>query len=604
LQSFNNGGSNLDFNVARGGSDFLKDLLVPALWMNDSSGDWNTLANWNSGQTPIAPVQGPGQVARVGTLIMPTPRLPGAAGSGVTSGQHDTVILERPNANITVTFVSGTQSNIRKLYVREALNITGGLLTVSYVPSADSTPYGARFSGPVALNGGVLSVHTLQVDAAETFTLNSGGLTLNTLYLMPGATPAKMLMGGDVTFSPLATATATIANGTGSGSSGFIDLGGANRSFHVINRLFGIDLSIDVPVSNGGIIKTDAGELRLTAANTYNGGTIVSGGTLFVNNTTGSGTGTGGVTVNSGTLAGTGSVAGVVNVNSGGTVAPGLLTTSLEASIGTLTMNSLPVFNGFVLMEINRNGGSPLSDRIVLTGGTLNYGGTLVVSNAGAALVGGEVFTLFTAPAYSGAFAATFLPTLGSGLNWHIGGLTANGSIRVNRQPVANSPLTFTNTAPSVLEISFATLAANAADPDGTPLTLVGINLTTTNGVTLTTNSTTVFYSNHQTVNDQFSYTITDGQGGTATGLVNIVNIGSAPLAQFSCAPSPNGTSVLLHFEATPGWTYYLERSTNLLDWKPIWTNVAAPSVFDYTDGFQDLNGPPTTAFYRLSWSP
>jgi hypothetical protein len=255
-------------------------------------------------------------------------------------------------------------------------------------------------------------------------------------------------------------------------------------------------------------------------------------------------------------------------------------------------------------MEINRNGGSPLSDRIVLTGGTLNYGGTLVVSNAGAALIGGEVFTLFAAPAYSGAFVATFLPTLGGGMNWYTGDLTTNGSLKVNRQPVANSPLTFTNTAPSVLEIPFTELTANATDPDGNLLTLAGINLTTTNGVTLTTNSATVLYSNHQTVNDQFSYTITDGQGGTVTGLVNIVNIGSIPAAQFSRAPSPNGTSVLLHFEATPGWTYYLERSTNLSDWKPIWTNVAAPSVFDYTDGFQDLNGPPATAFYRLSWSP
>ena len=34
--------------------------------MNDVSGDWSTLNNWNSGQAPIAPVTGPGQVAPVG----------------------------------------------------------------------------------------------------------------------------------------------------------------------------------------------------------------------------------------------------------------------------------------------------------------------------------------------------------------------------------------------------------------------------------------------------------------------------------------------------------------------------------------------------------
>ena len=134
LNGNNNKTANTDVNVANGGIEFLKDKLVPALWMNDNSGDWSTLANWNSGQTPVAPVQGPGQVARVGALTLPTPRLPGAAGSGVTSGQHDTVILDRPSANITVTISTGSH-NVRKLYARETLNITGGTLNVSYVPS-------------------------------------------------------------------------------------------------------------------------------------------------------------------------------------------------------------------------------------------------------------------------------------------------------------------------------------------------------------------------------------------------------------------------------------------------------------------------------------
>ncbi len=36
LNSFNNGGSNLDMDVAQGGVEFLKDNLVPALWMNNN----------------------------------------------------------------------------------------------------------------------------------------------------------------------------------------------------------------------------------------------------------------------------------------------------------------------------------------------------------------------------------------------------------------------------------------------------------------------------------------------------------------------------------------------------------------------------------------
>ncbi|MCA9189047.1 MAG: glycoside hydrolase family 25 protein, partial [Planctomycetales bacterium] len=131
LQSFNNGDSNLDFNVAQGDIEFLKDQLVPAVWMTDSSGNWSTLSNWNSGQAPIAPVTGTGQVAPVGRRTLPTPRLPGETVFGVTSGKHDTVILDRPNADITVTLDAGSY-DIRKLFVRESLVISGGELHVNY----------------------------------------------------------------------------------------------------------------------------------------------------------------------------------------------------------------------------------------------------------------------------------------------------------------------------------------------------------------------------------------------------------------------------------------------------------------------------------------
>jgi autotransporter-associated beta strand protein len=598
LQSFNNAGSNLDADAARGGIEFLKDQLVPAVWMNNSDGQWTTLAHWNSGQTPVAPEQGPGQVARVGTLTLPIPRLPGAPGTGVTSGQHDTVILERPNANITVTLASGTH-NIRKLYMRETLNITGGSLTVNYVPSADSTTNGAQFSGPVTLSGsGSLNVHTLQVDAAQTFTLAGGTLTFNTINLMPNSvTPAKLLMSGDVNFNPLSNVTAMITKGAGAGSSGLIDLGGAARAFNIANGLAEADLTIEVPISNGALSKTGAGTLRLNSANTYSSGTTVSAGRLLVNNSSGSGTGSGAVTVNSGTLGGTGTIAGAVTVNSGGTISPG-------TSIGTLTLNSPPVLDGTTFMEINRNSGTPLADRIVLTTGTLAYGGSLVVSNVGPALIGGESFTLFTAPAYSGAFTSSNLPALSAGLNWFADALVTDGTLKVNRRPVAN-PLWFTNVAPAVLQIPFVTLVTNATDADADSLAVAGCNLTSTNGVSLTTNATSVTYSNRASVTDQFSYTISDGRGGVATGVVNIVNIGSSPAAEFVGTPGPNGSSLHLQFSATPGWTYYLERSTNLPVWVTIWTNTAPPGgLFDFTDNFLDLPAPPPSAFYRLRWQP
>ena len=280
----------IDSNVSQGDIEYVRNYLVPAVWWNDSSGDWSTLANWNSGQAVVAPVQAAGQAAPYSGGSLPTARLPGAAGSGPTSGQYDTVILERSAANITVTVSTGSH-NVRKLYMRETLNITGGSLTINYDPTYRANdnvnvlhagPISAQFSGAVTLGGsGSLNVHTLQVDSTRTFTVNGGNLTANKINLMPHAsTPAKILLSGDLNFTPLANAAAVIGNGTGAGLAGRVDLGGANRTINVANGSAANDLTISVPVINGGLTKTGGGTLVLSGANTFAGDTVVEQGSL------------------------------------------------------------------------------------------------------------------------------------------------------------------------------------------------------------------------------------------------------------------------------------------------------------------------------------
>jgi hypothetical protein len=264
-------------------------------------------------------------------------------------------------------------------------------------------------------------------------------------------------------------------------------------------------------------------------------------------------------------------------------------------------LNTAPTFNGTNFMQINRNGGSPLADKIVLTAGTLTYGGTLVVSNSGAALVGGEMFTNFIAPAYAGSFANAILPALNNGLNWYLGDLTSSGRIKVNRSPVPGPTLTFTNTPGTQLQIPITSLTASVTDADGDAVTLSGINLTTTNGVTLVTNGSTIFYSNNASPADSFNYTISDGHGGSATGTVIIA---ASTIGQFISQPTVNGSSITLHFAGGPGLTYYLERTIDFPpNWLTISTNIVpASGILDYLDDFHDLSGPPTSSFYRLRW--
>ncbi|HTL28197.1 MAG TPA: GH25 family lysozyme [Tepidisphaeraceae bacterium] len=149
VNGIGNNAVNVDLDVAHGDIEFVKDFLVPALWMNDSNGTWTTISNWNTNVDP----SGKG----------PAARLPGA---------NDTVSLDRPNANIQVTLSSGTQ-NIRRLFTKERLVVSGGTLNVSRY---------AQFDNTGTVSSGKLSVGSMQVSSGVTFRHTGGtvaGILIN-----------------------------------------------------------------------------------------------------------------------------------------------------------------------------------------------------------------------------------------------------------------------------------------------------------------------------------------------------------------------------------------------------------------------------------------
>ena len=202
IPGFNTVDATVDGDVSHGDIEYVKDMMVPAVWWNNSSGDWGTMTNWNSGQpigshangdpAPTAPYTAAGQYPAVSGGVLPVPRLPGTAGSGpaITSGVNDTVILERPSANITVDAIQRHLQHSQAVHAR-ALNITGGIAhdqlrsALQLQCGRHRIPCVGPDFGPVLWRRlderqrQSLTCPTLQVDASQTFTLGGGTLTFN-----------------------------------------------------------------------------------------------------------------------------------------------------------------------------------------------------------------------------------------------------------------------------------------------------------------------------------------------------------------------------------------------------------------------------------------
>jgi fibronectin-binding autotransporter adhesin len=168
--------------------------------------------------------------------------------------------------------------------------------------SASATIKGGTTATKLAIVNSTASVAaggSLQVNGGG---INFGGSTGNTITLQPSATaPGKLLLAGDVSFTgsdgTSGLNTSDISTGQ---TAGLLDLGGGPRRFTINDGLAAIDLAVSAHITNGSIIKSGAGTLRLDSPNAYTGGTTVSAGTLEVIDPTSLGTGN--VTVSDATL--------------------------------------------------------------------------------------------------------------------------------------------------------------------------------------------------------------------------------------------------------------------------------------------------------------
>ncbi len=260
--------------------------------------------------------------------------------------------------------------------------LTGGTFTVSKDANYSTGSLATTTSGTRFVGG------TLEVGA--------GGLVINhdgtaatrnafTLYESANTSSGVLLLNGDLTFNN-DTAASTKVQVTRSAGTGYIDLGGGNRTFTIDDGGATDDLEITVRITNGGLIKEGAGVLAfLNTASDYTGDTVINAGTIRSNGAA--------QTLSTQSTYALADSAGVTldlggnNQTIGGLSGGGATGGTVTLGAGTLTAggnNANTSFSGAITgtggLTKTGSGSLTLGSNLAYTGATLVSNGTLVVN--------------------------------------------------------------------------------------------------------------------------------------------------------------------------------------------------------------------------------
>lgn len=176
------------------------------------------------------------------------------------------------------------------------------------------------------------------------------------------------------------------------------------------------------------------------------------------------------------------------------------------------------------------------------------------------------------------------------------------GKCNPNHPPVAAAPFSIGATIGLPTSVKIIGGKHPPTDADNDKLIITAVSGAAHGGTS--TDGTNVIYTATGGATDSFVCTITDGKGGVAQQVVNVVISPAGGLGFNQLAPqSLGGGSNLLTFLGTPAFKYALERATNIVPpvaWLPLMTNQAATNgwlmFIDVTS-----NSP---VFYRTRYVP
>jgi len=565
-------------------------------------------------------------------------RIISAAGSGEWA---DTII-----SGGTVYVTNGVVGNVNAGATFQ-LDLNGGTL---FTPSLTVADREAAQNGPAVLNwnGGTVVVTantstfvTLYGGSQNTYVGNGGaiintfdGTTAHSVTITPNLLPATSSTGG---LTKLGNGTLTLAGtntytGSTTISAGTLALGGSGSISNtpVINLAAGATFDVSAITAfalSGSNFLSAAGAASAATINGMSGGTVslgaqpvtltydgthpalsISQGTLILNGNA--------FTINSASplTAGiyaivsqaSGSITSAGTLSVTGTAIPAGKPATISANAGNMLLTiGATTLNLITSSPTNGYLGSVIFTATVQTNGVAAGNATGTVQFETNEVAFGEAVSL------TAGMASTSLNTLPRGTNLitavysgdgnYLGSMNALFQVVTNHPPVANIN-TYTRGELNSWKIMLSDLLTNASDVDGDTLTLAGLDAST-NGITLViiTNAPGyVAYFNTNLVDDQFTYYVTDGYGGTNSAVITLT-IGSTSVVggQISGMAFTNGTASMT-FAGIPGYKYNVQVSTNLNDWSTLWTtNAPGNGLFQ----FNDSSVPMPEAYYRLMWN-
>lgn len=433
-------------NVLNTATNWTNDTLPTA---NGDTATWNGTVpgplalTWNGGfGTGFAPAPG-----SMGTSIL------------ITTGQSSSLLIGSGSAT---TATNGDNFNIGDLTIDSgagAFTFGDGIgfdntvfrtldaTPINYLTNNSSNP--ATFASNVHFNSGGGANRTFYFDGTGDWVINSLLRFGNGPILTVNKNGEGILtLTGSTDTTPTPGTTAYLINGGTLKVAGSGVLGSATLTGNITNEAaFSYDSTasqtISGTVSGSGNISQSAGTLILTAANTYSGDTLITGGTFNVSGT-GSIESTSGITVNGpgarylhtsttaslhnialtqGTVGGTGTISEVtVTDNSGASIANG------NGNSAPLTLENL-TFNGDAIINVTDDGDTSTAG-IVVTGplSTTPANGMITVNASNSFWNSGVTYNLVSAGTFSASLSNFTLGTINGVTGRQAPSLVATGS--------------------------------------------------------------------------------------------------------------------------------------------------------------------------------